>query len=203
MLPRYDHGRCERSPVRQSPPIYRPEARSGRAGPARPWPSDPARVVANCPWRVGPGWRIPCPAVPHEHHLGLHACTVLDFVPCAVLLAISYIVVVSHNRRRDKFHDLILCLDGRFDNNAQTTGVGKQTSIVFYYMIYLSRPMIFVCSWISTILRVVLIIGLEIAKPIIKRLVVVYPTEPPLPTVAHNKGSVGHGFWSLLSYACY
>jgi hypothetical protein len=56
---------------------------------------------------------------------------VLDFVPCAVLLAISYIVVVSHNRRRDKFHDLILCLDGRFDNNAQATGVGKQTSIVF------------------------------------------------------------------------
>jgi hypothetical protein len=72
---------------------------AGRAGPARPWPSDPARVIASCPWRVGPGWRIPCPAVPHEHHLGLHACTVLDFVPCAVLLAISYIVVVSHNHR--------------------------------------------------------------------------------------------------------
>jgi hypothetical protein len=87
---------------------------------------------------VGPAWRIPCPAVPHEHHLGLHACTVLDFVPCAVLLAISYIVVVSHNRRRDKFHDLILCLeDGRLDNNAQTTASANKFPLFSYYRIYL------------------------------------------------------------------
>jgi hypothetical protein len=61
--------------------------------------------------------------------------------------------------------------------------------------------MVFLFSWISTILRAVLIVGLEIAKPLIKRLVVVYPTNPLYRQSSTTKRNVGYGFGLVVVYA--